>query len=177
MEFKDRSVRRTVATRLGTKIGPNDNPDPLSFTDSSTRKTLEKLYAERFGKESLDELEKGIEAGTVTPRTPERQQKKKEKEAGMFAKMTEGMKLYKVIPGGKSPEQAVLWAGELYTRLVEAEKVTDTAFQQLAENRAQSIVTHLTSEAQVPKERVNLKDPEPLADNEQPSVTLALDAF
>ncbi len=177
MEFKERSIRRSVGTRLGTKLGPNDNPEPLSFTDSSTQNALEKLFAERFGKESLHELEKGIEAGTVTPRTPVRQQQHKEKEAGMFAKMAEGMKLYKVIPGGKSPEQAVLWAGELYTRLVEGEKVTDKTFLQLAENRAQSIVTYLDSEAQIPKDRVRIKAPEPLAGNEQPSVTLSLDTM
>lgn len=177
MEFKERSIHRSVATRLGTKLGPNDNPEPLDFVDSGTQNTLEKLYKEHFGKESLNELEKGIEAGTVTPRTPARQQEQKGKEAGMFSKMAEGMKLYKVIPGGKSHEQAVLWAGELYVRLVEDEKVADETFLQLAENRAQSIAVFLDSEAQIPKDRVSIKAPEPLSDNELPSVTLSLDAL
>jgi hypothetical protein len=177
LELKERSIRRIIATRLGTKLGPNDNPEPLDFTDSSTQKNLEKLSAERFGKEALHELEKGIEAGTVMPRTPARQQKQKGKEAGMFSKVAEGMKLYKVIPGGKSHEQATLWGGELYVRLVESEKVADKTFLQLAEDRAQSVASHLDSEAKIPKDRVSNKAAEPLSGNEQPSVTLSLDAL
>lgn len=177
MEFKERSVRRLVVTRLGEKIGPNDDPEPLSFSDSSTQGALEKLYKERFGKESLGELEKGVEAGTVTPRIPARHQQHKDKEAGMFAKMAEGMKLYKIIPGGKSHEQAVLWAGELYIRLVEGEKVADKTFLQLAEKRAQSIVVHLDSAVQLSKDRVRIKAAEPLAENGPPVVTLSLDAL
>ena len=95
----------------------------------------------------------------------------------MFSKMAEGMKLYKIIPGGKSHEQAVLWAGELYTRLVESEKIADKTFLQLAENRAQSIATNLAGEAQIPQDRVSIKAPEPLSGDEPPSVTLSLDAL
>ena len=95
----------------------------------------------------------------------------------MFSKMAEGMKLYKIIPGGKSHEQAVLWAGELYTRLVENEKIADKTFLQLAENRAQSIATNLAGEAHIPQDRVSIKAPEPLSGDEPPSVTLSLDAL
>jgi len=175
LEFKERSIRRMAAIRLGTKSGSNDATEPLDFSDSSTQGILEKLYAERFGKESLNELEKGVEAGTVTPRTPARQEKSKE--AGMFSRVAEGMKLYKIIPGGKSNEQAVLWAGELYTQLVESEKIADKAFLQLAENRAQSIATNLAGEAEIPQDRVSIKAPEPLSGDEPPSVTLSLDAL
>ena len=99
------------------------------------------------------------------------------KEAGMFSRMADGLKLYKIIPGGKSREQAVLWAGELHARLVEGETIADKAFLQLADNRAQSIAAHLTGEARIPKDRVSVTAPEPLAGNEQPSVTLSLDAL
>jgi hypothetical protein len=95
----------------------------------------------------------------------------------MFSKMADSMKLYTIIPGGKSYEQAVLWAGELYTRLVKSEKVADSTYLQLAENRAQSIVSSLESEARIPKDRLSIKAPEPLSDNKHPSVTLSLDAL
>lgn len=176
-ELKERSVSRTVATRQGVKLSPNDIPEPLEFTDSGTRNTLEKLYVERFGKAALDELEEGIEAGTVKPRMPAQDQKAKGREAGMLTKMVDSLSLYTIIPGGKSHEQATLWAGELYTRLVENEKIAEAALLQLAGNRAQSIATHLETEAQVPKDRVSIKDPEPLAGSEPPSVTLTLDAI
>jgi len=177
LELKERSLRRMVATRLGTKLGPNDSPEPLDFTDSGAQNTLETMYKERLGKTALDELEKGIEEGTVTPRMPASRQEDKSKEAGMFATMAEGMKLYKIIPGGKSNEQAALWAGELYTRLVEQEKVADETFLQLAENRAQAIVAHLGRKARIPKDRVSVKATEPLAGDARPAVTLSLDAL
>lgn len=176
-ELKERSVSRTVATRLGAKLSPNDIPEPLEFTDSGTQGTLEKLYVERFGKASLNELEEGIEAGTVKPRMPAEDKKAKGKEAGMLTKMVDSLSLYTIIPGGKSHEQATLWAGELYTRLVESEKIAEATLLQLAGNRAQSIAAHLETEAQISKDRVSIKDPEPLAGSEPPSVTLSLDAI
>jgi hypothetical protein len=176
-EFKERSIRRMVVTRLGAKLKPEDNPESLDFTDSNTQDTLEKLYKERLGKPSLDELEKGVAAGTVTPRMPAQHQPVKGREAGMFAKMADGLKLYKLIPGSKSPEQAALWAGELYTRLVASEQVADATFQQLAENRAQAIAANLEGDARIPKNQVGFKAPEPLSGDEPPSVTLSLDAL
>ena len=176
-ELKERSVSRTVATRLGAKLSPNDIPEPLDFADSGTQDTLEKLYVERLGKAALNELEDGIEAGTVKPRMPAHDQKAKGKEAGMLTKMVDSLSLYTIIPGGKSHEQATLWAGELYTRLVESEKIAEATLLQLAGNRAQSIAAHLETEAQVSKDRVSIKDPEPLAGSEPPSVTLSLDAI
>jgi hypothetical protein len=177
MKFKKLGIRRIVAARLGTKLTSNDDPRPLDFTDSGTQDILEKLYGERFGKASLDELEKGIEAGTVKPQMPARHQEITGKEAGMLSKMADGMKLYTIIPGGKSYEQAALWARELYTRLVESEQVADTLFLQLAEKRAQSVAAGLEGEARIPKDRLSIKAPAPLSDNELPSVSLSLDSL
>ena len=177
LELRERSIRRTVATRQGARLSPDDPPDALDFADSGTRKSLEKLYEERFGKASLEELDNGIAAGKVTPRMPAQNQGKRGKESGMFAKMTASLSLHKIIPGGRSPEQSALWAGELYTRLVEQEKVADKTLLQLAENRAQAIATHLEGQNQIPKDRVGVKAPEPFTGNEPPAVTLSLDAL
>ena len=176
-ELKERSVSRSVATRLGVKLSPNDIPEPLDFTHSGTQDTLEELYVERFGKAALNELEEGFEAGTVKPRMPAEDKKAKGREAGMLTKMVDSLSLYAIIPGGKSHEQATLWAGELYTRLVESEKIAEANLLQLAGNRAQSIAAHLETEARIPKDRVSIKDPEPLSGSEPPSVTLSLDAI
>ena len=176
LELKERGIRAMVATRRGADLKPNDTPEMLDFTDSTTQDTLEKLYKERLGKESLNELEKGVAAGTVQPRTAQHQEKKTKK-AGMLTKMVDDLQLYKIIPGGKSSEQAALWAQELYNRLVENEKVADTALQQLAEHRAQVIATTLENEAQIPKDRVSIKAPEPLSGTAPPSATLSLDAL
>jgi hypothetical protein len=177
MEFKDLSIRRIIAAKQGVKLSPNDDPGPLDFTDSKTQNTVENLYKERFGKQSLTELEKGVEAGSITLRTPTTRQEKKDKEPGFFSRMTGNLKLYKIIPGGKSPEQATLWAGELYIRIVESEKIADKDLQQLAGKRAQSIAAELEGAVQVPKERVSIKEPEPLPGDEHPSAKLSLDAL
>lgn len=177
-ELKERSIRKTIATRLGVKLGPDDTPDPLDFTDSDTQDALEKLFTERFGKPSLDELEKGFEAGTVKPAAvPPPSQEVKDKKTGLFKKMKESLKLYKIIPGGKSPEQSVVWAGELYTRLVESEQVADETFRELAEKRARSIVTNLEGEGRIRQDRISLTPPEPLSGDVPPAATLSLDSL
>ena len=176
-ELKDLSIRRMVATRRGAKVGPNEDPGPLDFTDSKTQDILEELYRERFGKASMEELEKAIATGSVTPRTPATNQEKKGNEKGVFTKIVDNLELYKVIPGGKSSEQAALWAGELFIRLAESEKVADQTFLQLAGKRAQAIAGELEGGAQISKDRIGIKDPEPLSDKEPPSAKLSLDAL
>lgn len=175
LALKERSIRKTVAARLGAKPGPDTAIEPLDFTDSGTRKVLEQLYAERFGKGALDELEQGIETGKVTPRPPPQQ--KKTKEAGMFARMVEGIQLYKIIPGGMSREQGMLWASELYNRLVESEKIADQSLLDLAEKRAQSLAAFLENEVKIPKNRMSIKAAEPFTGDEPPAVSLSLDAL
>ena len=177
VEFQERSVRRTVHSRLGVKSGPEGNPEPLDFGDSKTQSALEKLYKERFGKVALDELEKGLETGNIKPSRSAQNRKGKSSEPGKFARMADSLQLYKIIPGGKSHDQAVGWAEELYLRLAEGEKIEDKVFVKLAEDRARSIVSHLGSQAKIPKDRMNITASEPITGDEQPSVKLSLDAL
>ncbi len=176
-ELKALSVRRIVATMQGEKVGPDEDPGPLDFTDSKTQNILEELYQERFGEASLEELEKGIATGSVTPRTPATKQEKKGNKKGVFTKMVDNLGLYKVIPGGKSSEQAALWAGELSIRLAESEKVADQTFLQLAQKRTQAIAGELEGEAHISKDRIGFGAPEPLSGNKPPSAKLSLDAL
>ena len=168
-ELKDLSIRRTIAARLGVKTGPGDNPVPLDFTDSRTQNALEKLYGERFGKDALNELDQGLKEGTIKPRTESAESAPPEKD--------EGLKLYKFIPGGKSPEQKAVWARELNSRLVEGEKVDEQTYQQLAQSREQAVAANLEGEAQVPKERVSSKNSEALTGDAHPSASLSLDVL
>ena len=176
-ELKDLSIRRMVATRQGAKLGPDEDPGPLDFTDSKTQNILEDLYLERFGEATLKELEKGLATGAVKPRTPPTNKEKKGKQKSFFAKTVDNLELYKIIPGGKSSEQAALWAGELSLLLAESEKVADQTFLQLAGERAQAIAGELEGGAQISKERIGIKEPELLSDNEPPSGKLSLDAL
>jgi hypothetical protein len=168
LELKDLSIRRTIATRLGIKPEPGVGPAPLDFGDSRTQSALEKLYEERFGRDALHDLDKGIRDGTIKAR------------AGAEAaapEKDEGLKLYMFIPGGRSPEQKIVWAKELNSRLVEGEKVVEQTYQQLARDRAQAIAANLEGEAQVSKDRVSSKDPEALSGDDHPSASLSLDVL
>ena len=176
-ELKDLSIRRIVATREGAKLVPNEDPAPLDFTDSKTQNILEDLYQEHFGKDSFKELEKSIVTGAIKPSTPATNQEKKGKEKSFFTKTVDNLELYKIIPGGKSSEQAALLAGELSVRLAGSEKVADQTFLQLAGKRAQAIAGELEGKAHISKDRIGFKHPEPLSGNEAPSAKFSLDAL
>lgn len=177
LELRERAIRRAVATGLGIKPGPDNIPELPDLFDADTRGILEKLYAERLGKDALAALAKEVETGAVTLRMPAWSADRPRKEPGMAAKMIGGLNLYKIVPGGKSPEQAALWAGELYTRLVEREQADREALFRLAELRAQAAIAHLESQGRVARERIGTRKPEPLDDGELPSLTLSLDVF
>jgi|GEM_PF-3583753 Uncharacterized protein involved in outer membrane biogenesis len=175
--LKGRDIRRAVAASLGAKPGPGDTPETIDLSDSGIRNALEKLYVKRFGKEGLAALEKDVETGTVVPKIPTWHTDKPDREPGMAAKMVGSLHLYKLVPGGRSPEQKELWAGELYARLVEHGQASGEAMSRLADRRAQAIIVHLESQQRISRERVGVKEPEPLADDEPPAATLSLDTF
>ena len=178
-ELRDLSVRRTVAARQGSGLKPEEDPGPLDLTDSKTRKQLETLFEERFGKEALRELDRNIKSGAVQPRMLEVRQPEETRgrKKGFFSRMANNLKLYKVVPGGKSPEEAALWAGELYLRLVESEPLPEELLIQLAEDRARAIAAELESEGKVPGDRVRFEKPEALTDDAAPGVKLSLGAL
>lgn len=178
-ELKDLRVRRAVAARLGSELKAGEDPGPLDLTDSRTRKQLEALYAERFGESALRELDRNIKSGAVQPRMPEVRQpeEKRGRKKGFFSRMANNLRLYKVVPGGKSPEEAVLWAGELYLRLVESEPLPEEALVKLAEDRARAIAAELESQGRVPGDRVRMEKAEALSDDTAPGVKLTLGAL
>ena len=71
----------------------------------------------------------------------------------------------------------MLWASELYNRLVENEKIADASLLDLAEKRAQSLAAFLENEVKIPKNRMSIKAAEPFAGDEPPAVSLSLDAL
>lgn len=177
MQFKELTVRRAVLKRLGTEAAGDNDPGPLDLADSKTQGALEKLYREKFGKPALSELEQGIKDGKIEPRMPAGQQEQKDgKKAGRLSRMMNTVKIYKIIPGGKSPEQAAAWAGELYLRLVESESVSNEALSKLGGERARRIVEELQSSDGIQTDRVDVKDPEGTAEDAEPTAKLSLSA-
>jgi hypothetical protein len=160
-------------------LKPDEDPGPLDLTDSDTREQLEKLFEERFGEKALGELEDGIKSGAVKPRTAEIPQpdESKRKKKGFFSKMANNLKLYRIVPGGKSPEEAAVWSGELYLRLVESEPLAEEELVKLADKRAQAAAGELNPAGKIPTDRLTIEKPEPLGDDAAPIVKLSLGAL
>jgi hypothetical protein len=176
--LKELAVRRAVLKRLGSEPARDREPPPLDLGDSKTRRALEELFRERFGKSALSELDRGIKEGKIKPRTPADRQERPEnrKKAGRLSRMASDVKLYKLIPGGKSPEQAVSWAGEIYARILESEPVSDKALLKLGGERARAVVQELQTADGIPADHVSVKDPEGAPEDAAPAVKLSLGA-
>jgi hypothetical protein len=179
LRIKKFTVRRAVASQLGQKLTPDEDPGPPDFDDSKTREVLEEMYRARFGDSALKELEQGVKQGTIKPRVPAdtKPEEDKGKKEGVFSKVFNELKLYKIVPGAMSPEQSEGLARELYARLVESEPVSDKILSQLAQNRAQAVITELESAGGVPKDRLASKPSAPLTGKTAPSATFSLDAL
>jgi uncharacterized protein involved in outer membrane biogenesis len=177
--FKELGVRRAVASRLGEKPAPGQDPGPLDFSDSMTRRALEELYQERFGAPALNEVEQAIKQGTIKPRaaTGQKPGEGKRKKKGVFSRVFNNLKLYKIVPGAKSPEESERMAEELYARLVDSEPVSDKTLSQLAQGRAQAIIAEIQSAGGIPENRLASKAPEPLTGKAVPSATFSFDAL
>jgi outer membrane protein OmpA-like peptidoglycan-associated protein len=176
--FKELSVRRAVAFRLGSEASPGEDAEPLDFSDSKTRRALEEIYQERFGAPALDEIEQALEQGTIKPRaTPKQADQGERKKPGLFSRVAKSIKIYKIVPGAKSPEESELMAGELYARLVEKEPVSEKTLSQLAQERAQAVIAELQSAGGVPEQRLDVQAPETVPAGAEPSASLSLDAL
>lgn len=178
LEFKKLAVLRAVAAGAGLKPNGDGGQEPLDLGDSKIRKTLEKLFVARFSASSLDELDRAVKRGDIKPTGLEASAAgKKAQKRGRIARVLQVVKLYKIIPGAKSPEQSQLLAGEMYSRLVESEPVSENVLKELAGNRAQEILAELRNEHGVAADRLAAADPELQAEGEEPSARLSLEAF
>ena len=177
-ELKELNVRREVAERLG--IGPDagKEPEPLDFSDSKVRHALEKIYAERFGSQALDEISLAVKKGEVKPResSAENAERRKAKKAGIISRTFSAAKVYKIVPGLKSPEESELLAGELFYRLAEKEPLPEKDLLQLAEKRGQAVRTEVEQAHLIETDRAQTANPEPVAGDEGVSARLSLES-
>jgi hypothetical protein len=153
-ELKSAAVRRALATRLGQKPDPAEDPGPVDFSSPDTGKALEAMFSERFGAEAL----KGLKA-------EQKAALEKAKKDAAAAKTA----------GGAPPaveEDPGQFAKILFGRLAEAEPADDAALGKLADARAQAIVDEMREAGQIPAERIEVKPP--AADDKKDSVSAAL---
>ncbi len=178
LALKQLNVARAVAARMGVKPKPGEELEVLDFGDSKVRGALEKLFTERFGAKAFDDLEGAVKRGEIKPRQPQEEagaEKKAKKKRKGLARLWSATKLYKIVPGAMSPDQADVLAAELFARLAESDPSPDEALSQLAGNRAQAIAAELQHVHAVPANRVHLGEAQPQAEEEGLSAKFSLD--
>ncbi|MBM4180800.1 MAG: DUF748 domain-containing protein [Betaproteobacteria bacterium] len=149
--LKELRLRRAVAEKMGVKLGPDEDPGPISTANPKVQAGLEALYAARFGEAEWKALH-----GKWLQANPE---KKKESAAG---KMVSRLKnLFKPEDSLSAEEMNQLKDADLhallYRRLLEKEAVDDAALAQLARRRGQAVVEGLVA-AGAPADRVKAGD-------------------
>lgn len=150
-ELKGLSVRRTVAGRLGTAPEVDEDPGPVDYGNSDTRRALEAMFVERFGAPELKVLKDSLEKNKGTTAQPAAQPVQAEKA---------------VDPGQLSKA--------IYARLVESEPVPETVLTELAEARARAIIATLTGDGGVAPARLSTKPPGPLPKDAPVTAKLSL---
>jgi hypothetical protein len=153
-ELKSAGVRRALATRLGQKPDPAEDPGPVDFSSPETGKALEAMFAERFGADALKALKAEQKAAL-----------EKAKKDAAAAKTAGGAPAAVEEDPGQS-------AKNLFARLAEAEPADDAALARLADARAQAIVAELSAAGRIPAERIAVKPS--AADDKKDSVSAAL---
>lgn len=175
--LKELNLRSEVARQLGTQPVAGKDPGPLNLGDSKVRRVLEKMFTDRFGDKALDEINQAVKKGEISPRenTADAVERKKSKKNGLLSRAFSAVKVYKILPGGKSPEQSELLAGELYFRLVESDSLPEKDLLRLASDRGQVIIDELLHSSQIPNTRVQTAPAEPLSGDEGLSARLSLE--
>jgi hypothetical protein len=157
-ELKSAGVRRALATRLGQKPGPGEDPGPVDFSSPETGKALEAMFAERFGAEALKTLKAEAKAAL-----------EKAKKDAAAAQTTGG------TPAA-AQEDLGQFSKNLFARLTEAEPADDADLAKLAEARAQAVVAELSAAGQIPAERIDVQPPAAVDKKEPASAALSLQA-
>ncbi len=177
-ELQKLYVRRAVAGRLGIKLDAGNEPGLPDFSDSKVRHALEKIFAERLGGKALDEISQAVKKGEVKPRenSAEAAERRKAKKGGIISRTFSAVKVYKVVPGLKSPEESELLAGELFYRLAENEPFPEKDLMQLAAKRGEAVQTEVEQAHLIEADRTRTANPEPVSGEEGVSAGLSLEA-
>ena len=151
-EFKSLKIRQTLATLLGEKLEPGEDPGPVDYSNPDAQKALEEMFAERFGNEELKAVKASLE--TSQEKTPKNDGQKASAEKA-------------VDPG--------LLSKTLFNRLMESEPQPDAMLLEVAENRTKAIIIELTEAGEVPVENILPDTPGSVEEGEPVSAKLKLD--
>ena len=151
---REARLRRAVAEKMSRRLGPDEEPGPVSTATPKVQAALEALYAQRVGEEAMNTLmAKWLQANP---------DKKPESGAGKLMSRLKGL-LKKEEPLSEADMSALKGTelhALLYERLLARETVTDEDLLVLAGKRGMAILAGLAG-AGAPEARVRLGETEP----------------
>lgn len=169
LAIKEDRVRRALAEAAGRKLAVDEDPGPVSTAQQKTREALEKLYAERLGREALKTLRaRFAQANPEPPPTGA---------AGKLLSRLSGMMKGKPEPLSEEEAGRLKGAdlhGLMYQALLDKEAVSDEQLVAVAQARGEAIRQALLAEG-VPAARVTVQPVETVAgDGREVPVKLGL---
>jgi len=143
--LKALAVKRSLAMKMGFALKPNQDPGPLSFTDSGTQRALDIIAKQGLTSETLNSLRKkfGMPLPKQKPITPPP------------TKTAAKKKPTKTPP---PPDPAGFYA-EVFKQLVNRELIDESVLKALAQGRATAIIQELTKEGGVDAARLAAVEP------------------
>jgi len=120
------SLRRTVTMRAGIRVDAGEQPGPLDTGERKIRNAMRDLYAERFGKDALEQQKKAAEAGSQSAQAGADAQKK----------LPVFQRLGKLIQGEPQVADPSEFYRKLQDKLEQSEPLPADALPHLGEQRA-----------------------------------------
>jgi hypothetical protein len=168
LAIRERQLRRALAETMGRKLGPNEDPGPVTLAQSKTQDGLEKLYATRFGADTLKTFK--AKFAQVNPAPPPTSA------SGRLLSRFSGLLKGKEIP--VTAEQATQLKGAdlhelLYQQLLAKESTTEASLVALGKARGEAMLAELTADG-APAGRLQSKPPAALANPTGQNVAIKL---
>ena len=147
--LKALAVKRKLAMQMGFAVKPNQDPGPVSFTDSATQQALDSIAKQGLTSETLRSLRKKF--GIPLP---------KQKSITPPATKPATKKAIKSKPAKTPPPpDPEGFYAEVFEQLVHKEPIDEGVLKALAQGRATAIIQELTKEGGVDTARVSAVEP------------------
>jgi hypothetical protein len=153
-------VRRSVSEAMGMQLEAGEDPGPVDFSNPQSREKLKEMLINRYGQEAYDVLNPAAKPVDEKAKTKKAKKKSDAKQADKTQVSEDPGELAK----------------RLFSDLVKREQVELSVLKQLADKRAQAIVTQMTAADGLQADRVMIKPSEGTSDDGIPA-SLDLDAM
>ena len=145
--LKKRAVRTEIAQRAGLKLENDEQAGPLDINQRSVRSAIRELYADRFGKDELDNQKKAAEGTAVSsnPSTSANADSPSPQE-----KLPIWQRAGKLVQGEPQVADATAFYRKLRDKLEENQPLAADTLSGLGSRRADAIIETLRAEGVEP---------------------------